>query len=114
MVPAAIAFAFGFAMWMTASIASGKKEPWDAPMYWSVLYPAAIVLCAALGWFRPERFWLWPLVLFEAQLFGAMARSGEVGNLWPLAMMLFGVLSVPGVAAAWLAAWIRRRIRPPA
>jgi hypothetical protein len=111
MVPAGIAFAFGFAMWMIASIASGRKEPWDAPFYWSMLYPGAIALCAVLGWFWPRRSWLWALVLFEAQIVAATVRSGEVGNLWPLAMMLFAFMALPGMGIGWLAAWLRHRLR---
>ena len=39
------------------------------------------------------------------------ALAGELGNLWPLAIAMFVILSLPGVALAVFTAWLRRRSR---
>lgn len=107
-VPWLIAIVAGVTLWLVAGVLSGQREPWDADGYWKVAYPVAVVICAALGYLWPIRAWRWPLVLFEAQLLGMWLRSGEIGNLWPLGMMLLAVLALPGVAVALLAArWAR-------
>jgi hypothetical protein len=38
-------------------------------------------------------------------------RNGELGNLFPLGLILFGILSLPGVAVAKLGAKLKGR--PP-
>lgn len=50
------------------------------------------------------RTWRWPLVLFEAQFIAMCLRNGELGNLWPMGMLLFAVISLPGMLAAKVAA----------
>jgi hypothetical protein len=46
--------------------------------------------------------------LFVAQFFAMVLRSGEFGNLAPLGFIMFGILSLPGVFAALLAARLKR------
>ena len=104
---AGIAAAAGVALWFVSSLLTGKREPWDASAYWAVAYPLAILACAFLGRRYPERPWRWPLVLFEAQFIAMCVRNGELGNLWPLGMLLFAVVSLPGIVAATVAARLR-------
>ena len=73
--------------------------------------PHAIAGCAFLGYRFPERPWRWPLVLFEAQFLGMCLRNGELGNLWPMGLALFAVISIPGILGAKLAAHFRERVR---
>lgn len=108
-VPLALAAGTGIALWLAASLISGRREAWDAGLYWSAAYPAAIVLSAVLGFRYPARPWRWPMVLFLGQFVGMLVRNGELGNLWPLGLLLFGVLAVPGVLAARFGAWLRTR-----
>jgi len=49
----AISVAAGMVLWFAAMASSGKREPWDDPTYWSVVYPAAIIVSGLLGLF-PE------------------------------------------------------------
>lgn len=44
-------------LWFWASLASGKREPWDDTSYWTVTYPIAIALAGILGFAFPERPW---------------------------------------------------------
>lgn len=110
-VPLTIAAVAGMVLWISASFISGKKEAWDASVYWTVAYPAAIVLSALLGLLYPKWAWRWPLALFVFQFVGMVVRSGELGNLWPLGLLLFIALSVPGILVALGAAWFRSRFK---
>jgi hypothetical protein len=107
--PVLIAMAIGIGLWLAASLVGGKREPWDGPVYWVIAYPAGIIASAVLGYRHFEGAWRWPLVLFESQLIGAWIRAGEPGNLWPIAMVLFAVVSIPAIVAASIAARFGRR-----
>jgi hypothetical protein len=112
--PFTIAAIAGVALWIGASVISGKREPWDASVYWIAVYPVAVALSFLLGYFYPQRPWRWPLTLFLCQFVGMAIRNGEVGSLWPLGLALFAVLSVPGILVAKLASWLRARRAGPA
>jgi hypothetical protein len=98
-------------LWFWASLASGRREPWDAAAYWSLAYPAAILVAGILGYLFPARPWRWSLTLFLAQFAAMCIRNGELGNLWPLGLALFAVLSLPAVALGQGGAWLRGRGR---
>jgi len=102
--PIAIALLIGVALWTAASLASGRREAWDATSYWTVAYPAALVASALLGFFFPVRAWRWPLALFAGQFIAMILRNGELGGLAPLGLMMFGVLALPAIVAARIAA----------
>lgn len=108
-VPFSISIALGAALWILASVYSGRREAWDATAYWAVAYPAAILAPGLLGFFFPERPWRWALALFLGQFLGMCLRNGEIGNLWPLGLALMAVLSLPAVVVAFLASRLRRR-----
>ena len=105
----AIAAVAGMALWFAGAEFTGRREAWDSGLYWSLFYPLAVVACGLLGYFFPERPWRWALVLFFAQCLAMGIRNGEIGNLLPLGLVLFGVLSLPGVAVAKLGAKIKGR-----
>ena len=106
-----IAAVAGMALWFVAGFLTGVREPWDSSAYWLLVYPIAIAGCAFLGYRFPERPWRGPLVLFEAQFLGMCLRNGELGNLWPMGLALFAVISIPGILGAKLAAHFRERVR---
>jgi hypothetical protein len=109
-VAASCAALAGIAIWIACAGMAGRREAWDAGLYWSCFYPGAIVLSAVFGYLWPERPWRWPLILFVAQFVAMCIRNGEVGNLWPLGVALFALLSLPGIVAARVAAlWGSRR-----
>jgi hypothetical protein len=109
-LPLAIALIAGAILWFAASLLTGRREPWDASVYWVALYPLALGACGLLGYAFPYRAWLWALALFEGQFLGMIVRNGELGGLWPLGMVLFAIIALPGVAvAAWGARLGRKR-----
>jgi hypothetical protein len=50
------------------------------------------------------------LALFCGQFLALTIRAGELGNLWPLGLLLFLVMSVPGIAVAKLGGWLNGKI----
>ena len=102
----AFAAASGAALWLIASWATPKREAWDSGLYWFVAYPIAIAICVHLGRRFPERPWRWALALFGAQSVTMALLSGEIGNLFPMGIIAFGVISIPGILAA---KWAARR-----
>lgn len=109
LAPVVIAAAAGMFLWLATAILTGRREAWDAPAYWGVAYPAALIVSAWLGRAYPERPWRWVLVLFESQFVAMCLRNGELGSLWPLGMVMFAVIALPGVLAANIAARFGRR-----
>jgi len=107
--PVCAAAAIGMALWFAVSMFTGRWEPWDATAYWIVAYPLAIITCALLGYYYPDRPWRWALVLFESQFFAMCIRNGEMGSLWPMGMALFAVIALPGVFAAKIASRFNSR-----
>jgi hypothetical protein len=104
----AIAVGTGLLLWFVGSGIADEREAWDSGLYWSLFYPLAIGACGLLGYLFAERPWRWAVALFAAQFVAMVLRSGEVGNLVPLGLVMFGVLSLPGVFAALIAARLKR------
>jgi hypothetical protein len=108
-VPIALAITVCATLWVASAVLAGRREAWDAPQYWAVAYPAGLAVCALLGGAYPARPWRWALWLFEAQLVAMCVRNGELGNLFPLGMLLFAIIALPGMLAAVLGARFGRR-----
>jgi hypothetical protein len=107
-IPVTLAIVAGATLWLVSSVLTGKHEAWDAALYWSVFYPAAILISAVLGYTYPDRSWRWALILFESQALAMGIHNGELGNLWPLGMVLFAVIAFPAVIAATLTSRLSR------
>jgi len=99
-VPYVLAIAAGAILWAVGSAVSDRREAWDSGTYWAVFYPASIAVCAVLGFLFPERPWRWCVALFAAQFVTMALISGEIGNLAPLGLIMFGILSLPAIGAA--------------
>jgi len=44
-----LAVAAGVALEVTLSVVSGQQEAWDSSAYWTLGYPGALLVCAAIG-----------------------------------------------------------------
>lgn len=99
----------GVALEVGVALATGRREAWDAGVYWSTGVPLALVGAAAIGYLSSGRGWLAPLVIVPAQVVVMMYRNGEMGSLWPLTLALSSVLSLPFVGVALVARRMRRR-----
>ena len=112
-LPTLAALAVGAILWILGGLASGQREPWDSGFYWSGVYPLSLLAGLLLAWWMPQRAWRWPLLVFLGQFVGATLRAGEVSNLWPIAIVMFVALAVPGMVLAMLVArWSRPAARP--
>lgn len=100
LLPILASIAAGVALFVLTAVFTNKREPWDSSLYWSASYPLAIVVSAVLGYRYPERSWRWPLWLFESQFIAMCIRNGELGNLWPMGMVMFGIIALPAILAA--------------
>jgi hypothetical protein len=98
------AAAVGVGLWFMSSIAAGRQEAWDSGLYWMLFYPLSLVACWVFGLRNPDRPWRWALAIFFGQCLALGLRAGELGNLFPLGLVMFGVLALPGVAVAKLGA----------
>lgn len=105
----AIAAIGGAILWLATMAVSGRNEAWDSPLYWQAAYPLAIALSGLLGYVAPERPWRWALAVMWVQPVVMVFTSGGSFGLLPLGLILFGVLAVPPIVAAQLAARLRRR-----
>jgi hypothetical protein len=105
-----MAIGAGAVLWTLTAITGGRTEPWDSPGYWSVAYPLAVVLSGGLGYVFPQNAWRWTVALMFMQV-PVMIFGGSGFGLLPLGLILLGVLSLPAVALASLAAKLRLRSR---
>jgi hypothetical protein len=109
--PYLIAIIGGISLWLLTSLISGRAEAWDAPMYWTVTYPLAILLAGVLGYRAARRAWRWGLAVMLVQAPVLLLTSGGSMSLLPLGLALFAILSLPAVAAARFGAKVRMRSR---
>jgi hypothetical protein len=104
-----IALAGGALLWLATMAVTGRREAWDAPLYWSVTYPLCIALAAFLAYVEPVRAWRWALAIMLVQPVVMALTSGSSWNLMPIGLVLFGILALPPMLAARIAAWFRLR-----
>ena len=102
-----IAGLLGAAIWQTTAIVSGRREAWDSTLYWTLAYPACLVIVGVLGYIAPARPWRWALVLMLAQAVTLAVFASSFGLL-PLGMILFGVLAIPPAIVASMGAALRK------
>jgi hypothetical protein len=108
----ATAFLAGTILWSLATLATARREVWDAGLYWTIAYPAALLTGAGLAMLFPHRPWRWPLVVMLAQM-PVMIAMGSGFGLFPLGLALLAILSLPGMAiAAVIGAWRRANTSP--
>jgi hypothetical protein len=102
----------GAAVWIIVAQVSGRREAWDSGLYFSIGMPAICLMSLAFALFAPKRSWRWGVSPLVGQFVWMLISEGP-GNLLPLGMIVFAVLSVPSVIAARIGAylstrWVRR------
>ena len=90
------------------SMISGRKEAWESPSYFSVGMPVVCAASAILGFIESQKAWRWGIAPLVGQFFWMLFTQGP-GNLLPLGLIAFGVLSVPSIITAKIGAFVRRR-----
>jgi|GEM_PF-725753 len=107
----AVALKAGLVYWLLVSLAMGGGEPWDAPGYFSVAYPGALLLAALVGGVFPTRAWLWGAVIVLAQVPVVVLMAGGAGSLLLAGLLYALLLALPAVAASALGGALSRRLR---
>jgi hypothetical protein len=104
-----LSVAIGVALEAGIQMLSGRREAWDSDVYWTVGLPIAGALCVVVGFLSRRNDWIWTLLVVPSQILTMMVRSGEVGSLWPLALIFGAILSAPFVLAAFIGSRFRSR-----
>jgi len=107
-----VAIVAGAAIWIFVALATGRSEAWDSGLYFSVGIPAVCVVSMALAFVEPEASWRWGVLPLVGQFLWMLFSQG-LGNLLPLGIVVFVVLSVPSIIAARIGASIARRWAGP-
>ena len=103
----------GVVAWEAAIPAGTRKEAWDLPVYWQIAYPVMIVGSFILGILGPAHPVRWGLLVGLGQgVWSLIVTSLQKGisNLLPLGLIMFAILSLPCIPAAWIDEWLRRRL----
>jgi hypothetical protein len=104
-----ISIAVGVALEVGVAVATGRRESWDAGVYWSTGVPLAALAAGAIGYLARGRAWLSPALMVPAQVAAMIYRSGGAGSLWPLTLAFSFVLSLPFVGVALVGRQLRAR-----
>ncbi|HSQ51130.1 MAG TPA: hypothetical protein VLL94_07660 [Nitrospiraceae bacterium] len=100
-----LAVAPGILMWVVVSTASGRREAWDSQWYFIISVPIVCVVSALLDFIQPSRSWRWGVAPLVGQFSWMLLTQGP-GNLLPLGVIVFGVLSVPSIITAQVGAFL--------
>ena len=103
-----IAVATGVALELGIHALSGRREAWDSTQYWTIGLPSAGLVSVAVGFLSRGSDWLWTAAIIPSQVMAMMLRSGELGNLWPLTLIVSAILSAPFVVAAFVGSRFRQ------
>ena len=103
------AIATGAVLWQGSALLSGRREAWDAPLYWMLAYPLGLVAAGVIAHYHPQRAWRWGLALMWTQAVVMTLTSGGDFGLLPLGLIMFGVLAVPPMAVAAIVGGRRAR-----
>jgi hypothetical protein len=99
----------GLMICMAISLATGRREAWDAGAYYSVGIPIMVLLIFAIAWVFPDRPWRWTLAMAAGQSLSAFLQGSSL-SLFPIAIVFMMVISVPQFISGYLAArWSRSR-----
>jgi hypothetical protein len=103
-----LAIMIGIAAWIAVSTASGRREAWDSEWYFLIGTPAVCLASAVLGFLEPSKSWRWGVAPLVGQFSWMLVTQGP-GNLLPLGVVVFGVLSVPSIVTAKIGAFFGNR-----
>ena len=101
--PYGISLAAGACAWIGISIVSGHSEAWDSSLYWIVGIPFLVLVTVGICYTYPNRAWRWPLMMAIGQA-GIAFMTNPTGNLLPIGLITFLVVSVPLFVTAFIAA----------
>ena len=92
-IPIALALG-GMAVWIVITSATGRREAWDSSYFWSVGAPVMLAMNAAAGFLEPRRLRLKGIISVSLQPAAMMIKTGEIGSMFPLGLLVFLVLGL--------------------
>ncbi len=106
--PYAASFFAGLVVCLGLSIAAGGREAVDTAAYYPVGIPLMALAILALAYVFPKQSWRWTLSMAAGQI-TAMLLTGSSLSLWPIAMVMMLILSIPQFVAGFVGAYFGRR-----
>jgi len=101
----------GAGIWALVALVSGVKQAWTSGLYFSAGLPGVCLLSMGFAFLEPAQPARWGLLPMIGQLAGSIVSVSPGNNLLPMIMVVFGVLSIPPIAAAGIAAFIAGNMR---
>ena len=108
------AFATAFGTQLLTGIGTGdyagafRRELVDLGFYWPVALPVCYLVAGVLGYMGPVRTWRWIVTMLAIHALYTLISAGSGLSLWPLALVMYLVISLPGILTGWLGGLIRR------
>lgn len=102
-----IAATAGAAGWIVISQLTGKREAWDAELYFAWFMPSIALVITVLAYFVPERAWRWAFAPFAAQALVAFVQNPGA-NLLPLGLIVFAAYGALCLVFVAVGRWVRR------
>jgi hypothetical protein len=103
----------GAAIWTLIALLSGSKQAWTSSLYFLAGMPGVCLLSMGFAFLEPDHPARWGLLPMIGQLVASVLSMSPGSNLLPMLMVVLGVLSVPPIAAARVAALIATHVRGP-
>jgi hypothetical protein len=101
----------GAAIWTLVALVSGSPQAWTSALYFSAGMPGVCLLSMGFAFLEPACPARWGLLPMIGQLAGSILSMAPGSKLLPMLMVVFGVLSIPPIAAAGIAAFIAGNLR---
>jgi hypothetical protein len=99
-------------MWFGIARYTGQEEAWDHVLYLRAGLPFLALVVLTLGYANPVRPWRWAVTAGATQVVAAFVSNPALGSLAPIGLVLFALITVGLVLAAYLGSAWARRARP--
>ena len=103
----------GVAVWVLITSLTNRREAWDSAVFWRFGVPAMLAMNAAAGFIEPERIMLKGLASVSLQPVAMMAKSGEIGSMFPLGLVVFVVMGLLFSAGGAAGALVKKEFFSP-
>jgi hypothetical protein len=101
----------GAAAWLVVSLAGGRREAWDSPLYFLYALPVIAVTAAIVSYKAPARAWRWAMFPFWSQAVVAFVQD-PTANLLPLGLIVFSIFGAVCLIPATIGATAGRKAAP--
>ncbi len=109
MAPFTSAVLIGALLMLALTPFDGGRELLDTGIFYIIGLPAGMAAAAVVAWHWPRGAWRYGFAVAFGQCLMSVVLNGDVGNLFPLTVMLFAALSLPMVMTAGFTGWLQRQ-----